>query len=59
MINVIEAIEEKLKAQKDEIFFKDLQIKELKARLKRAEETISMLEARNNVQECNREGATE
>jgi hypothetical protein len=46
VINVIEAIEEKLKAQKDEIFFKDLQISELKKRLKEAEES-------------KREGATE
>lgn len=37
MINVIKAIEEKLQAQKDEIFFKDLQIKELKARIEEAE----------------------
>lgn len=37
MINVIEAIEAKLQAQKDEIFFKDIQIKDLKERLEKAE----------------------
>lgn len=36
MINVINAIEEKLQAQKDEIFFKDLQISELKKQLAEA-----------------------
>lgn len=37
MLNVIEAIEKQLQAQKDDIFFKDLQIKDLTARLAAAE----------------------
>lgn len=37
MINVIEAIEQKLQAQKDEIFFKNIQIEELKRKLEEAE----------------------
>ena len=37
MINVIEAIEKQLQAQKDEIFFKDVQIRDLKERLEKAE----------------------
>lgn len=37
MINVIEAIEEKLQAQKNDIFFKDIQIKDLKEQLEHAE----------------------
>lgn len=37
MMNVIKAIEEKLQAQKDEIFFKNLQIEELKEQLAQAE----------------------
>lgn len=41
MINVIKAIEEKLQAQQDEIFFKDLQIKELKKQLAEAEKEIA------------------
>lgn len=59
MINVIEAIEEKLRAQKDDIFFKDLQINELKNQLKKAEETISMLNAQIIKEDRNGEGATE
>lgn len=38
MLNVIEAIEKQLQAQKDEIFFKDMQIQELKTKLAAAEE---------------------
>jgi hypothetical protein len=41
MLNVIKAIEEKLQAQKDEIFFKDLQIKDLSNRLAEAEKEIA------------------
>lgn len=37
MTNIIEAIEAKLQAQKDEIFFKEMQIKDLKERLETAE----------------------
>lgn len=37
MKNIIEAIEAKLQAQKDDIFFKDVQIKDLKERLEKAE----------------------
>ena len=37
MINVIEAIEQKLQAQKDEIFFKQMQIDDLTRQLKEAE----------------------
>lgn len=37
MLNVIEAIEKQLQAQKDEIFFKDIQIKDLTERLEKAE----------------------
>lgn len=43
MINVIEAIEKQLQAQKDEIFFKDLQITELKQQLAKAETQITKL----------------
>lgn len=37
MINVIEAIEKQIQALKDEIFFKDLQIENLKKQLEEAE----------------------
>lgn len=37
MTNIIEAIEAKLQEQKDAIFFKDLQIAELKEKLAAAE----------------------
>lgn len=37
MINVIEAIEKQIQALKDEIFFKDLQIENLKKQLVEAE----------------------
>lgn len=50
MVNVIEAIEEKLIAQKDEIYFKDLQIKELKKQLEEARDIIKELE-RERVEE--------
>ena len=40
MMNMIAAIEEKLQAQKDEIFFKELQIEELKKELNAAESEI-------------------
>ena len=43
MINVINAIEEKLQAQKDEIFFKDLKIKELREQIVQREREIAEL----------------
>ena len=43
MVNVIEAIEAKLQAQKDEIFFKNLQIEDLKKQLAAAENEIAAL----------------
>ena len=33
MLNVIEAIERQLQAQKDDIFFKDIEIKDLKVKV--------------------------
>ena len=47
MKNVIEAIEEKLQAQKDEIYFKDLQIEDLKRQLDAA--LIEIANLKNNV----------
>ena len=44
MTNIIEAIEAKLQEQKDAIFFKDLQINELKEKLSAAEKEIALLE---------------
>lgn len=44
MINVINAIEEKLQAQKSEIIYKDLQIDDLKKQLAAANEEIKELE---------------
>lgn len=43
MLNVIEAIEEKLQAQKDEIFFKQIEIDELKRQLAAAQNEIKEL----------------
>ena len=40
MLNIIEAIEKELQAQKDEIFFKDLQIKELKETIAQREKEL-------------------
>lgn len=37
MKNIIEAIEKQLQAQKDDIFFKDIQINDLKEKLTAAE----------------------
>ena len=48
MINVIEAIEEKLQAQKDDIFFKDLQIEDLKNQLATAKQEIEILKGERN-----------
>lgn len=57
MLNVIEVIEAKLQAQKDEIFFKDLEIKDLKTKLALAEAEIKRLE--NIIAEDVTKGATE
>ena len=43
MKNIIETIEAKLQAQKDDIFFKDLQIAESKTQLAEAEKEIKTL----------------
>lgn len=43
MLNIIEAIEKQLQAQKDDIFFKDLQINELREQLAAAEAEIKTL----------------
>ena len=40
---IIEAIEATLQAQKDDIFFKDMQINELRAQLGEAEKEIAAL----------------
>lgn len=57
MKNVIAAIEEKLQAQKDEIFFKDLQIEDLKNKLAAAEAEIKDLES--IIADSVEQGATE
>lgn len=41
MMNIIEAIEARLQAQKDDIYFKDLQITDLKQRLAKAEKELT------------------
>lgn len=46
MLNVINAIEEKLQAQKDDLYFKDLQIADLKAKLAAATEEIEQIKAK-------------
>lgn len=43
MINIIEAIEKQLQAQKDDIFFKDLQIEDLQKQLETAKSEIERL----------------
>lgn len=43
MMNIIEAIEKMLQAQKDDIFFKDLQIKEFKDQIERLEKELAEL----------------
>ncbi len=43
MTNIIEAIEKQLQAQKDEIFFQALQIKDLQTQLAEAEKEIAAL----------------
>lgn len=43
MLNVIEAIEKELQAQKDAVFFKDLQIKDLKEQLAAAQDELKKL----------------
>lgn len=56
MKNIIEVIEAKLQEQKDEIWFKDVQIKDLKAQLEKANAEIA--ELRNSTAEL-RNGKTE
>jgi predicted nucleic acid-binding Zn-ribbon protein len=56
MTNVIKAIEEKLQAQKDEIFFKEIEIKDLKNQLAAAKAEIKDLES--IIAADIREGAT-
>ena len=51
MLNIIEAIEEKLKAQKDDIFFKDMLIKDLQERLQAAE--LEAAEAHKTIDRLN------
>ena len=61
MLNVINAIEEKLQAQKDEIFFKDMQIKDLKEKLQAAENERDAMAAKLKAVESyieQNEGAT-
>ena len=43
MNNIIEIIEEQLQKQKDEIFFKDMLIKDLRASLEKAQKEIEEL----------------
>ena len=49
MNNIIEAIEAKLQAQKDEIFFKNIQIEDLKQKLEEAEKEIADLKITVNA----------
>lgn len=56
--NVIEAIEEKMQKQKDDLFFKDLQIKELIKQLEECEAKIKNLQSKRAAQ-YEETGATE
>ena len=47
MKNIIEVIEKTLQEHKDIIFFKDLQIKELKTQLEEAEKEIAAIKGGN------------
>lgn len=51
MLNIIETIEAKLKAQKDDIFFKDMLIKDLQERLQAAE--LEAAEAHKTIDRLN------
>lgn len=56
MKNIIEVIEAKLQEQKDAIFFKDLQIQDLKKQLAEAEKEIARLslpKEKNNFKKGN------
>ena len=50
MINVIEAINEKLQAQKDEIFFQKLQIDELKSKLDAAQKELAAMKEKEDTE---------
>lgn len=50
LIEVLDAIGEKLKEQKKEIYFKDLQIADLKKALEEAEKEIESLKSPNEAQ---------
>lgn len=64
MINVIEAIEEKLQAQKDEILFKNFQIEDLKKQIDELKDALDIAEAEREkavyelkrIRDNNREG---
>lgn len=49
MINVINAIEEKLQEQKDDIFLKNLQIDDLKNQLEATQKELAELKAAQGV----------
>lgn len=50
LIEVLDAIGEKLQEQKKEIYFKDLQIADLKKALEEAEKEIVSLKSQNNIE---------
>lgn len=50
LIEVLDAIGEKLQEQKKEIYFKDLQIADLKKALEEAEKEIESLKSQNNIE---------
>ena len=49
MKNIIEAIEKELQAQKDEIFFKNVQIEDLKRQLAEASKELEELKAKKQT----------
>ena len=50
LIEVLDAIGEKLKEQKKEIYFKDLQIADLKKALEEAEKEITSLKSQVSIE---------
>lgn len=50
LIEVLDAIGEKLQEQKKEIYFKDLQIADLKKALEEAEKEIESLKSPNTIE---------
>ena len=50
LIEVLDAIGEKLQEQKKEIFFKDLQIADLKKALEEAEKEIESLKSQDTIE---------